>query len=120
MIRRPPRSTLFPYTTLFRSRAEHDPDADRDQERRVPPLRGAVERAEPREHQRLPPSAQSATKMFVSCGTLPVRLEAQTSRRPSGENIGKALNVLSVVIRSRPVPSTLTAYRSKCSEVGLG
>src|SRR5256885_9556444 len=23
MIRRPPRSTLFPYTTLFRSRAEH-------------------------------------------------------------------------------------------------
>src|SRR2546422_5840215 len=25
MIRRPPRSTLFPYTTLFRSRAELDP-----------------------------------------------------------------------------------------------
>src|SRR2546422_8321048 len=24
MIRRPPRSTLFPYTTLFRSRGEHD------------------------------------------------------------------------------------------------
>src|SRR2546422_6028892 len=24
MIRRPPRSTLFPYTTLFRSRVEHD------------------------------------------------------------------------------------------------
>src|SRR5258708_29788391 len=24
MIRRPPRSTLFPYTTLFRSRARHD------------------------------------------------------------------------------------------------
>src|SRR3712207_7057689 len=24
MIRRPPRSTLFPYTTLFRSRDEHD------------------------------------------------------------------------------------------------
>src|SRR5438309_7586966 len=28
MIRRPPRSTLFPYTTLFRSRA---PDARREQ-----------------------------------------------------------------------------------------
>src|SRR3712207_8576289 len=26
MIRRPPRSTLFPYTTLFRSAADHDPD----------------------------------------------------------------------------------------------
>src|SRR3712207_7777036 len=25
MIRRPPRSTLFPYTTLFRSRGGHDP-----------------------------------------------------------------------------------------------
>src|SRR2546426_12128846 len=24
MIRRPPRSTLFPYTTLFRSRVDHD------------------------------------------------------------------------------------------------
>src|SRR3712207_8881739 len=27
MIRRPPRSTLFPYTTLFRSRARPLPDA---------------------------------------------------------------------------------------------
>src|SRR2546427_5726790 len=26
MIRRPPRSTLFPYTTLFRSHAPHRPD----------------------------------------------------------------------------------------------
>src|SRR5258708_31736403 len=25
MIRRPPRSTLFPYTTLFRSRSQHRP-----------------------------------------------------------------------------------------------
>src|SRR3712207_8478923 len=30
MIRRPPRSTLFPYTTLFRSRSSdlHQPEAD--------------------------------------------------------------------------------------------
>src|SRR3989442_730214 len=27
MIRRPPRSTLFPYTTLFRSSAEQNPSA---------------------------------------------------------------------------------------------
>src|SRR5260370_39576087 len=26
MIRRPPRSTLFPYTTLFRSKSEDNPD----------------------------------------------------------------------------------------------
>src|SRR5258708_16251629 len=34
MIRRPPRSTLFPYTTLFRSRAR-----DRSRRRRDPPRR---------------------------------------------------------------------------------
>src|SRR2546425_7184517 len=33
MIRRPPRSTLFPYTTLFRSRHLDDPPLD-------PPMRG--------------------------------------------------------------------------------
>src|SRR3712207_7304552 len=52
MIRRPPRSTLFPYTTLFRSgrvhaghdgeRADDDPAAD-DAEPALPP--GAVLRA---------------------------------------------------------------------------
>src|SRR5256885_9157766 len=30
MIRRPPRSTLFPYTTLFRSRRTRPEEADRD------------------------------------------------------------------------------------------
>src|SRR3989441_7715552 len=30
MIRRPPRSTLFPYTTLFRSRAVHDDHVGRE------------------------------------------------------------------------------------------
>src|SRR5260221_9664375 len=34
MIRRPPRSTLFPYTTLFRS--PRDPAADRGDPRRGP------------------------------------------------------------------------------------
>src|SRR2546422_2570138 len=33
MIRRPPRSTLFPYTTLFRSAAEAEIDADQRRER---------------------------------------------------------------------------------------
>src|SRR6266576_5422679 len=33
MIRRPPRSTLFPYTTLFRSRQS---DADRRPHRQIP------------------------------------------------------------------------------------
>src|SRR3712207_8152800 len=32
MIRRPPRSTLFPYTTLFRSDSDRPPAGDRRQE----------------------------------------------------------------------------------------
>src|SRR5438874_8101314 len=32
MIRRPPRSTLFPYTTLFRSGVEHQQHLTREQE----------------------------------------------------------------------------------------
>src|SRR2546426_5148137 len=49
MIRRPPRSTLFPYTTLFRSRHEHQvaachalveqPGDERDHEERIGRLR---------------------------------------------------------------------------------
>src|SRR5436190_10648564 len=32
MIRRPPSSTLFPYTTLFRSEPDHDPEQHHDEE----------------------------------------------------------------------------------------
>src|SRR2546430_13343134 len=35
MIRRPPRSTLFPYTTLFRSRASRFPDTLRQRDHRL-------------------------------------------------------------------------------------
>src|SRR2546425_11661314 len=82
MIRRPPRSTLFPYTTLFRSGPQ------------------------PLEHQGR--STQSAMKMLVSCGSLPCRLDAHTSCLPSGENIGKASNSGDVVICCSPAPSTPT------------
>src|SRR5258708_8632845 len=40
MIRRPPRSTLFPYTTLFRSLRNHDPSLGEVHGRRV---RGVAE-----------------------------------------------------------------------------
>src|SRR5438132_2618300 len=36
MIRRPPRSTLFPYTTLFRSRHHHERDRQSGKRRRPP------------------------------------------------------------------------------------
>src|SRR3712207_8831932 len=48
MIRRPPRSTLFPYTTLFRSLA-HRPDAvlvmDNLSAHKTPAVRTALDRA---------------------------------------------------------------------------
>src|SRR5690242_20857432 len=37
MIRRPPRSTLFPYTTLFRSRARRRADGLQDRDHRREP-----------------------------------------------------------------------------------
>src|SRR3712207_8146459 len=41
IIRRPPRSTLFPYTTLFRSASARAPDSpDPRDRRRIPPVRG--------------------------------------------------------------------------------
>src|SRR2546426_9216123 len=48
MIRRPPRSTLFPYTTLFRSRddvpaVEHEEQRDREQD-----VEGEQRQREPR------------------------------------------------------------------------
>src|SRR3712207_8656883 len=60
MIRRPPRSTLFPYTTLFRSEGERL--RDRPPRGRPPPLRGEV-RGAPRRRRvarTLPPLLDSA------------------------------------------------------------
>src|SRR3712207_6942225 len=51
MIRRPPRSTLFPYTTLFRSRLDRVPHA-RDQSGRLEP--GAVASGQRAESPALP------------------------------------------------------------------
>src|SRR3712207_7290815 len=55
MIRRPPRSTLFPYTTLFRSHHEGEPQDDQP-ERLGLLVRGAVAvlAADRRVHQREP------------------------------------------------------------------
>src|SRR3712207_7497327 len=45
MIRRPPRSTLFPYTTLFRSRAQ---SARTRRSTNAPPFRACATRGTPR------------------------------------------------------------------------
>ena len=53
-------------------------------------------------------STQSAMKMLVSPGLAALRLEAKTSRFPSGLNMGKASNSGLVVTRSSPLPSRFT------------
>src|SRR5438477_8223147 len=57
MIRRPPRSTLFPYTTLFRPRAHHHPQRGGQAAR--PHLRAAGGRARDRKSTRLNSSHMS-------------------------------------------------------------
>src|SRR5438132_7206147 len=46
MIRRPPRSTLFPYTTLFRSHDSAAPQSDKSFLPFASPLHGLTERSE--------------------------------------------------------------------------
>src|SRR2546426_6502412 len=48
MIRRPPRSTLFPYTTLFRSRVPRPPRGTGSPGRRAGPACGTRDRPPPR------------------------------------------------------------------------
>src|SRR2546422_6855558 len=48
MIRRPPRSTLFPYTTLFRSQASWTPDLANDPRLVLPSTVNTSERSEAR------------------------------------------------------------------------
>src|SRR2546430_9263410 len=50
MIRRPPRSTLFPYTTLFRSRHAVARRADQSSRRRVGGVAGRVPQGRSEEH----------------------------------------------------------------------
>src|SRR2546430_9771761 len=52
MIRRPPRSTLFPYTTLFRSAVRHRAGIDRLPSRRLLAQLRDVHVAEISQHQR--------------------------------------------------------------------
>src|SRR2546427_6459532 len=69
MIRRPPRSTLFPYTTLFRS--QPPPCGDR----RL--LHGAAARVR----------GDAAGVSLTDCGLPPVRSEEHTSELQSQSNL---------------------------------
>src|SRR3712207_7327222 len=74
MIRRPPRSTLFPYTTLFRSPEE---------ERRIDPARGSVERGRGARGRHHGDRAGSARRLSASPTASTSRSEEHTSELQS-------------------------------------
>src|SRR2546422_8254333 len=98
MIRRPPRSTLFPYTTLFRSR--NDDHSSRNQSREA----------------RSPASAHCA----VSKSAMQVRMSFPASSRRSEEHTSELQSRLHLVCRlllekkkrksSLPVYSSYSGY----------
>src|SRR2546430_12880990 len=90
MIRRPPRSTLFPYTTLFRSRPErHGPAVGgRRVQSPVPALLSASHTGRPSTvpHAGVPPRSEEHTSELQSQSNLVCRLllekKNDENRRP--------------------------------------
>src|SRR2546426_5621708 len=66
MIRRPPRSTLFPYTTLFRSQGEQPLPGPLEEAPTVPPAGPANAAAAAALVQALPSAVSKAGGAFVS------------------------------------------------------
>src|SRR3712207_7248626 len=93
MIRRPPRSTLFPYTTLFRSDAGDMPAGDRgglsDPDRQgrvrenVPVALGLAERLECRKLKALVGRSEEHTSELQSRQYLVCRLLLEKKKTPS-------------------------------------
>src|SRR2546426_3702231 len=71
MIRRPPRSTLFPYTTLFRSPGVHPGVHLRHQEQQTPAPGGHLEREDVRPARLLVP--EGVTRLRPAEATSPAR-----------------------------------------------
>src|SRR2546430_3542391 len=93
MIRRPPRSTLFPYTTLFRSMGEGEPGRVEQLSRRERlealgrlPLRrrdapAAPERILPVAHHRVPHRSEEHTSELQSQSNLVCRLLLEKKKK---------------------------------------
>src|SRR5258708_27479570 len=83
MIRRPPRSTLFPYTTLFRSHYV-DPDGDHLQGRQA----GGADGRLPAEHEGRPEGeARSPDRNPLLVASRPCRPDRKSTRLNSSHQI---------------------------------
>src|SRR2546425_3236486 len=78
MIRRPPRSTLFPYTTLFRSLSRQ---VRRHEFRRKPEARGSGDRAGARDQPRAFNRSEEHTSELQSLAYLVCRLLLEKKKK---------------------------------------
>src|SRR5438034_3876718 len=94
MIRPPPRSTLFPYTTLFRSRPPAAPRARSSPSPARPHARSAHAR-DPRARSSARARSEEHTSELQSHSDLVCRLllEKKKKKKPTSNNIHKQKNV---------------------------
>src|SRR5688572_32711484 len=101
MIRRPPRSTLFPYTTLFRSAAArrvhaHDPgvrEGDHREQRR--------DRRRDREHE--PARSEEHTSELQSQSNLVCRLLLEKKKKKKKKEITKKIKTMTNTKSRKPL-----------------
>src|SRR4051812_49998208 len=100
MIRRPPRSTLFPYTTLFRSRTRRAAPSDRGSRRdraRTPPRRD-------RKSTRL-----NSSHMSISYAVFCLK-KKKSSSSPHGVPVAQGGTVRNLPPKRRLVPQELYSH----------
>src|SRR2546430_14307047 len=115
MIRRPPRSTLFPYTTLFRSEVDRGHHVSARREQRVIPARSPV--VGPRS---LRPAVNQADERIPFGGVEPGGLEqpptdggsqpaheAALGQRPQTERLERRAGVMPELAAREPAPRGL-------------
>src|SRR5947209_13506383 len=76
MIRRPPRSTLFPYTTLFRSLSSPRPTRGRWHPGRVPKIRRSGEH-----------TSELQSRQYLVCRLLLEKKNTQIRTRPPARHV---------------------------------
>src|SRR2546425_7321981 len=99
MIRRPPRSTLFPYTTLFRSCAR-SPGAS------AAPARARAADPSGRAHGCVPPRSEEHTSELQSLAYLVCRLLLEKKKKYRDPRILKRIEPSATVVCARELTQT--------------